>query len=926
MSPPFPAVSAAEPVVLRRIALQITGLVQGVGFRPYVYRLATEAGLAGWVANTPTGVSIEAEGSATALQAFLARLPAELPPLARIESLQTAELPATGERGFRVRLSEARGPVSVYVPPDAATCPACLAELFDPANRRHRYPFISCTDCGPRWSITQSLPFDRERTVMQAFPLCPACLAEYQDPGDRRFHAQTQCCPVCGPQISLHDAEGLQAGGEEALGLTVQALRSGAIVALQGLGGFQLLADAGNEAAVSRLRSRKSRPAKPFAVMVGSLEEAGAICEISDVESRLLSSAAAPIVLLRRRVENRTIAAAVAPDNPWLGVMVAYTPLHHLLLAEFGAPLVCTSGNRSGEPICTSFEEAKARLGGIADAFLYHDRPVLRALDDSVAREIAGEPLLLRCARGYEPVIKLPRPRVSTPSPFQGEGWDGGSSPDTPDTSRNSCLSSGTAPPPYPPPARGRETDATVLAVGGHLKNTVALTLDERIVLSQHLSDPATADHAAEAHFSTPSPSQGEGWDGGSSPNTPDTSCHSRLSSETAPPPCPPPARGRGGDATVLAVGGHLKNTVALALDERVVLSQHLGDLDSAESRDSHRRTVADLETLFGINPDRIACDLHPDYASSRLAEATGIPLVRVQHHYAHVLSCMAEHGLEPPLLGIAWDGVGLGPDGTLWGGEFLRIEADGYTRIGRFRPFPLPGGEQAVREPRRAALGLLYAALGEAAFARDDLASVADFGPAALKTLAHMLKRGINTPLSSGVGRLFDGVAALLGLKQTTSFEGEAAMALEFAAERDESEGAYPYELIESADEAEPRWTVDWTPLIPPLLEDSKAGHITASAGRFHRTLAEAALAVAERVGLERVALTGGVFQNRLLSELVGSRLASSGFEVHRHRFIPPNDGGLALGQLRAAAMSIGGSGLQTAMSRGLKPTPTSN
>jgi hydrogenase maturation protein HypF len=750
----------------QRVSIRITGLVQGVGFRPYVYRLATESELAGWVVNTPEGVGIEAEGEPVRLQSFLARLPAELPPLARIDTLHTEPLPPEGESGFRVRLSRAAGPASVCAPPDVATCPACLAELSDPANRRYRYPFISCTDCGPRWSITAGLPFDRERTAMKIFPLCPACRAEYENPADRRFHAQTQCCPDCGPALSLRDGGGVLTLRDEALRLAAQALRSGAIVALQGIGGFQLMADAGNEAAVLRLRHRKSRPAKPFAVMIESTDAARTLCEISDLEQGLLDSAAAPIVLLRRLGDSEAIAPGVAPDNPWLGVMRAYSPLHHLLLAEFGGPVVCTSGNRSGEPICVSEDEARVRLADIADLFLVHDRPVLRALDDSVARVVAGQEMLLRRARGYEPIVRLGR---------------------------------------------------------------------------------------------------------------------------TLPP--------------VLAVGGHLKNTVALAAGDRAVLSQHLGDLDSAEARENFRKTVLDLEALFGVAPDRVAADLHPDYASTRLAEAAGKPLIRVQHHHAHALSCMAEHGLEPPLLGIAWDGVGFGPDGTLWGGEFLRIEAGGHARIARFRPFPLPGGEKAVREPRRAALGLLYESFGATAFERTDLAPVAAFSPAELKTLAQMLDRGINAPLSSGVGRLFDGVAALLGLRQATSFEGEAAMALEFAAERGGTGNAYPFDLVEAEGDAWGlRWLVDWTPIIPALLEDAAAGRIVDAAAKFHRTLAEIAAAVAAQAGLRQVVLTGGTFQNRLLTEMAVARLETAGFTVHRHRLIPSNDGGLALGQLWAA------------------------
>jgi hydrogenase maturation protein HypF len=794
----------------QRLILHLAGLVQGVGFRPYVFRLASELGLSGWVANTPEGVTVEIEGEERRLRAFLDRLPAERPPLARIDALRATRVPLLGGTGFVLRHSETAGARSAHAPADTATCPACLRELFDPKDRRYRYPFVSCTDCGPRWSILESLPFDRERTAMRAFPLCPACRAEYENPADRRFHAQTHACPACGPQLALWDGAGRTRAAEDAaLVRAVDLLRAGAILALKGVGGFQLLVDAGDAAAVARLRERKARPAKPLAVMVPSLEEARDYCEISALERDALASPAAPIVLLKQRTGGAALAPAVAPGNPYLGILRPYSPLHHLLLADFGAPLVCTSGNLSGEPISIDEAEALHRLSGIADAFLVHDRPILRALDDSVVRVIAGQATVLRRARGYEPLLRLNRPL----------------------------------------PALG-------------------------------------------------------------------------------------------------AVGGHLKNTVALAEGTRVVLSQHLGDLDSAGARAGFRKTVDELRTLFGIEPARLVCDLHPDYASTRYAEATGKPLVRVQHHHAHVLSGMAEHGLEPPVLGLAWDGVGLGTDGTLWGGEFLAIERQGFRRVAGFRPFPLPGGEAAVREPRRAALGLLYALWGAAALDRDEFAPVAAFTPAERRTLAQLLVRGLNAPASSGVGRLFDAVAALLGLRQVNRFEGEAAMALEFAAEGADGADAYPFELVGTGgEEGRAAWIVDWGGMIRGLLDDLSAASAAnpplnpltptlsqeergkemaltpalsqgereesrmergrVMAARFHRTLADIAVAGAEKAGIERVVLSGGVFQNRLLTEWTVSRLETAGFTVYRQARIPPNDGGLALGQLWAVALA---------------------
>ena len=803
------------PAVQRR-RLSLGGRVQGVGMRPFVCRLAQELGLTGWVGNALQGVVIEVEGTEAALDQFGRRVLRDAPRLARVTSCDVVPLPAGGtETDFRIGDSLNSGQPQPVAPPDLAPCPACARELFDPANRRYRYPFISCCECGPRYSILRALPFDRERTVMADFPLCPDCLAEYGDPNNPRFHAQTVCCPACGPRLSWLDPDGrTQTEGETALMRAVVALRDGRIVALQGVGGFQLLADAGNGAALRELRRRKHRPAKPFAVLA---EETmiRALCEVSPAEREWLNSRAAPIVLLRRKGGGGTVSAEVAPGLTWLGVMLPASPLHLLLLKDFGAPLVATSGNRSNEPICIDAGEARSRLGGIADGFLVHDRPILRPLDDSVLRIAAGGALMLRRARGFVP---------------------------------------------------------------------------EPIELAE---------------------------------------------------PLPP----------LLAAGGHLKNTVAVGAGHHALLSQHLGDLDDALTQRQCATTLAELPDLFGIQPQAVACDKHPDYASSRLAESFGLPIVRIPHHYAHALACMAEHNLKPPFLALAWDGLGLGDDGTLWGGEFLIIEERGYRRMASFLPLPLIGGEKAVREPRRVALAALHGIHGGdclehlPATLRDAFPSMesslpvehapsfpplkkggrGDFPGALprqgqkippnpplgkggtgkeLEVFLHMLERGLQTPSCSSVGRLFDAVSALLGLCFVNRFEGEAAMQLEAAAEGNGTEESAPYPFGFLSGEP---LRVDWRPLLRELLaEQSRGVPAGRLAARFHATLAEIALHVATLAGFPSVVLCGGCFQNRLLLEACDARLREAGYAVHWPQRIPPNDGGLALGQLLGAARQL--------------------
>lgn len=721
-----------------RLRLVLRGVVQGVGFRPYVYRLAGELGLAGWVRNGPEGVVCEVEGPEAAVDRLRDRLPRELPPRASIDALEAARLPATGAATFEILASASGSPPAPTVPPDLAPCGDCLRELRDPEDRRHRYPFLNCTRCGPRYSILEDLPWDRARTSMRGFALCAACRREFEDPADRRFHAQPLACPECGPSLSLLDPEGRSSASHEAaLHATLDLLRDGRIAAVKGVGGFHLLVDARNDAAVRRLRERKHREEKPFAVLVAGLEEARLLARLDGLEETLLTGPEAPIVLVRSRSGGP--APSVAPGNPLLGLLLPPSPLHVLISEGFGAPLVATSGNRGGEPLCTGNGEALERLAGIADAFLVHDRPIVRPLDDSIVRVVDGRPLPLRCGRGFAP-LAIPNPT--------------------------------------------------------------------------------------------------------------------------------PPA---------LAVGGHLKGAVAVSDGVRTVLGPHLGDLGHPAADDAFRRALEDLPRLYRVKPPCVVHDRHPEYRSTHHAESLGLPPLGVQHHEAHAMAAMADNGLEPPVFAVVWDGAGWGPDGTVWGGEFLRIDADGVTRLEHLRRFRLPGGDRAAREPRRAALGVLH-----------ELGIPAESAPAELDAL----ERGVNSPWTSSAGRLFDAVAAILGLRERCSFEGQAAMALEFLVEAEEDGGYHD------------GTSTDWGPIVLGVLRDRDAG-LPASriAARFHRGLAELAVGAARRAGLENVVLSGGCFQNQVLAELVSRRLREEGFQPHAHRRVPPNDGGLALGQLVALA-----------------------
>jgi hydrogenase maturation protein HypF len=746
-----------------RAKIAVRGAVQGVGFRPFVYRLAVESHLFGWVLNSSQGVFIEVEGPQVELQSFLLRLEREKPPRSSIQSLECSFLEPVGYDRFEIRYSKATGEKSVFILPDIAVCEDCLRELFDPANRRYRYPFTNCTNCGPRFTIIESLPYDRPNTSMKRFSMCSACLREYHHPGDRRFHAQPNACPVCGPRLRLWDAGGIEmAQGDDALLGAVELVRQGKLVALKGIGGFQLLVNARNGPAVRRLRERKRREEKPFAVMYPTLDLVRQDCMVSDLEARLLAAPEAPIVLLRRRPGHSLLDFQIAPRNTNLGVMIPYSPLHHLLMSELGTPVVATSGNLSDEPICIDEYDALERLRGIADHFLIHDRPIIRHVDDSVARVVGEREMVMRRARGYAPL------------PIQ-----------------------------------------------------------------------------AKAEL-----------------------------------PC------------ILAVGAHLKNSIALSIGQAVFISQHIGDLETSEAFSAFRRAIADLPRLYEAQPSAIACDMHPEYLSTKHAAEMQVPVHRIQHHYAHVLACMAENDLVDPVLGVSWDGTGYGNDGTIWGGEFLVTGHGSFRRIAHFRQFRLPGSTAAVKEPCRTAAGVLYEIWGDRVLADRRLAPVAAFSTGELSIVRRMLCKRLNAPITSSVGRLFDATASILGLRQRVTFEGQAAMELECAVEPGVDD-YYPFEFSDRSP-----FVVDWAPMITQILNDMQKGEGSGQiAAKFHNTLAAIVLAVAQKVGEKRVVLTGGCFQNRYLVERSADRLRAAGFEAYWHQRIPPNDGGIALGQVIAVA-----------------------
>ena len=755
---------------MERRAIVIRGIVQGVGFRPFVHGLASRLRLHGFVRNQTGSVLIEVEGESPILDDFLAELAGHPPPLAQIDSLSWESSPPRGEDRFRIETSQADPSGQIFISPDVATCDDCVREMLDPSDRRFGYPFLNCTNCGPRLTIILGAPYDRSRTTMAAFPLCAACRAEYEDPANRRFHAQPTACAACGPRLQILTASGEPSA--DPLPWFAEALRGGKIGALKGLGGYHLVCDARNRAAVAELRRRKHRDEKPFAVMVRDLEAALALCDVQPAEPDLLLSPPRPIVLLRKRPA--AVAEEVAPRNPLLGVMLPYTPLHHLLLRTLdGMPLVMTSGNRSDEPIAYRDPEALAQLAGIADLFLTHNRPIHVRCDDSVTRVVAGQELPLRRSRGYAPrPIELP------------------------------------------------------------------------------------------------------------------VVC-----------PCP-----------ILAVGGQLKATFALGRDRQAFLSHHLGDLDHFEAYRAFVEDVDLYQQLFAVRPQLLAHDLHPDYASTRFAlqcaAQASAQLLPVQHHHAHMASCMAEHYLDEAVIGVTFDGTGYGTDGTIWGGEFLVGDYRQFRRAAHLRPVAMPGGDKAIRAPWRMALAHLLDAGAEnaplkARHLREEVG-----------TIEKMLERRFNSPMTSSAGRLFDAVASLAGVRDCVSYEGQAAVELEWLATEVAAAGAYPFEVVDagSGSSTELMLVVDTRPLIAAVAEEAGKGVAAALIGRrFHTTLCDLIVTVCERLrdatGLGTVVLSGGVFLNALLTGEVHARLQGLGFRAYRHRRVPPNDGGLSLGQLAIAA-----------------------
>jgi hydrogenase maturation protein HypF len=762
-----------------RRRLMVRGMVQGVGFRPFVYNLAQRLGLGGFVLNDSDGVTLEIEGPASALDAFEQTLRTSPPPLARIDAIGAEPVASRGETHFRIETSRAATVRNTLISPDVATCDDCLRELFDPADRRFGYPFINCTNCGPRFTIVLDVPYDRAQTTMRVFPMCPACRSEYDDPLDRRFHAQPNACAVCGPSLAFHwwstEFRPRLPVHASPLDQAAAALAQGAILAIKGLGGYHLACDALDSAAVARLRVRKQREAKPFALMAPDLETIQRLCSVNPDEEALLESRRRPIVLLDA-LPNVPVAPSVAPGYATLGIMLPYTPLHHLLLRAYAkeapgrpAVLVMTSGNLSDEPIAYRDEDAAARLASIADGMLTHNRDIHMRCDDSVARIVAGGVQLLRRSRGYAP-------------------------------------------------------------------EPVTLTL----------------------HFPRP----------------------------------------------LLAVGGHLKNTFCLAKEHDAFLSHHIGDLENLETLTSFREGVRHFARLFDCEPEVVAYDLHPEYLATKEALASDIPLkIGVQHHHAHIASVLAEHGIEDPVIGVAADGTGYGIDGSIWGCEVLIADLREFTRFAHLAYIPLPGGDAAVRQVWRIGATYLQRAFGDA-FLDLDIPFVQRIRRQQWTLIARMIERGINAPLTSSLGRLFDAVAAIAGIRDHALYEGQAAIELETVAAQDDR--PYPFALLDGAP-----LRIDALPTIRAIVEDLRAGApVALVSGRFHSTVAEALAQACERARATGapavVALSGGVFQNRRLTELLVARLERTGFRVLLNRRVPPNDGGLCLGQAAVAAAQM--------------------
>ena len=769
---------------LKSASISVRGIVQGVGFRPFVYGLAAKHNLKGWVYNTSEDVRIDVEGKAEAIQQFEQQLQTEAPPLAHIENITVEYHRPVGYKDFEIRQSQAQEGKYQLISPDVGTCQACLDELLNPEDRRYRYPFTNCTNCGPRFTIIEGMPYDRPKTTMRYFQMCPQCQTEYDNPLDRRFHAQPNACPRCGPQVRLVDNEGNLVNDSNPIAAAGQLLKKGKIVAIKGLGGFLLACDATDARAVRALRQRKKRPSKPFAIMVADLQEAKKHCYVLPEEEKLLTSAQSPIVLMIWK-EGSSVSREVAPNLWFLGVMLPYTPLHHILLKDTGLPLVMTSGNLSEEPIARDNDEALRRLSGIADYFLTHNRDIYSGYDDSVAVVERGTSQLVRRARSYAPYpIRLP--------------------------------------------------------------------------------------------FKT---------------------------------------------KQVLGCGAEEKNTFCLTKDNYAFVSQHIGDMENVETLEHFDDTISLYKRLFHIEPEVVAHDLHPDYLATKYAHElseSAMKLVPVQHHHAHIASCMADNGVESPVIGVAFDGTGMGVDGNIWGGEFLVADYRSFRRAGHLEYLPLPGGDAAIKRPYRTAIGYILTLLGENAL-NGDLPVMKEADDMEIEVIKRQIERKINSPLSSSVGRLFDAISALLGIRGETDYEGQAAVELEMAAYSgviamnvsdkaiSHAQGHYPYRVVED----EGIRIVLLEDLVAAVIEDLHRGVSRGKISvRFHNTVAqmidEMCRLIADETGISQVALSGGVFQNRLLLRRAVGLLESSGFQVSTHRQVPCNDGGISLGQAVIANFAV--------------------
>lgn len=754
--------------------ISVRGVVQGVGFRPFVYQLAARHNLRGWVCNTSEDVKIEVEGETKDIEEFIKGLREQAPPMSHIEDIQVVPAQPQNYDKFEIRESIAETGKYQLVSPDIATCPDCLKEIFDAADRRYRYPFTNCTNCGPRFTIIKDIPYDRPKTTMQNFKMCPACQKEYNDPTNRRFHAQPNACPVCGPKLELVDAKGKAVACDDIINKTATLLKEGKIVAIKGLGGFLLACDATNEKAVDLLRQCKNRPAKPLAVMLATIDEVKKHCEIDEEEENLLKSPGSPIVLVKWKSESG-ITKAVAPGLKYIGVMLPYTPLHHLLLSEAGLPLVMTSGNLSEEPIAKDNDESLRRLGDIADYFIMHNRDIYSRYDDSVMIVEKNIPQFARRARGHAP---------------------------------------------YP----------------------IHLPYQSR---------------------------------------------------------------------QILGCGAEEKNTFCLTRDNYAFVSQHIGDMENMETLEHYVNTIGLYEKLFRIKPEIIACDMHPEYLPTKYAQESaakeGLKLYPVQHHHAHIASCLADNGVKGPVIGVALDGTGYGADGNIWGGEFMAADEKGFKRVAHLEYLPLPGGAQAIKKPYRAAIGYLLA-LGIELDRKLPLFKQVDTKE--IDVIKNQVEKGFNAPLTSSMGRLFDVVSALTGVRTTIEYEAQAAIDLEMAAyDAPNESGFYPF----SFEEKDGITIIKLYDLLRAVVLDIKDhGRQPIIAARFHNTIARMILEtcrnIAGKTGVKRVALSGGVFQNRLLLRKTVPLLESAGFEVYTHRQVPCNDGGIALGQVVIANANLEG------------------